>query len=153
MASVYNQKNMRKKKWRISDDFGLRKSRHSENVSAKKRYTLTPLYRSMRHHRKCFGDFQVRYNLEKNSRSFCTYMIFPAKFQLTISGREFEKKTWSAIRQKVGGSTAVVRKKIRIFSPGLIVARIGSGRAGSGQGGPTGPVKLRLPPDPIRLDS
>ena len=36
----------------ISDDFGLRKPRNSENIYAKKRYTLLPLYRSTRHFRR-----------------------------------------------------------------------------------------------------
>ena len=36
----------------ISDDFGLRKPRHSETIYAKKRYTLLPLYRSARHFRR-----------------------------------------------------------------------------------------------------
>ena len=45
----------------ISDDFGLRKSRHSETISAKKRYTLLPLHRGTRHFRR-FGVKESRHS-------------------------------------------------------------------------------------------
>ena len=82
----------------ISDDFGLRKPRRSETISAKKRYTLLPLHRSTRHFRRFWVKEVPSF---RNHFSQKTVYLYRSMRQLRISLKNFTSIVCFSTREQM----------------------------------------------------